>query len=112
MGAKCDTTSDCQTSIGLQCRDGYCRDKPEWAIAAVIISGIASLLIGFAIGYLVQHCRMKRKMQIEGVNDELMNEDSQHGESKYHRPTSINQDVTHTGGKASEGEDQSISMKR
>ena len=75
-----------------------CKDKPEWALAAVLISSFASLFIGLTMGYLVQHCRMKKKMKIENVNDELLDggaAETYQEENTYgrQRPTSINQDI-------------------
>ena len=84
-----------------------CKDKPEWALAAVLISSFASLFIGLTMGYLVQHCRMKKKMKIENVNDELLDGgggETYHEENTYgrQRPTSINQDIKRSGSMPSE----------
>jgi hypothetical protein len=38
---------------------------------------------------------MKKKMQVENVNDELMDGDTQQDGKIYERPLSINQDLKH-----------------
>jgi hypothetical protein len=53
MGVKCMVNSDCSKEDALQCRNYICKEKPEFALAAVIIASVASILIGFSIGYLV-----------------------------------------------------------
>jgi len=58
-------------------------------VTAVIISGVSSLLIGLAIGYLIEHCRMKKKMSAQEFNEDLLANDGEN-EAEFERPTSIN----------------------
>jgi hypothetical protein len=47
---------------------------------------------------------MKKKMQVENVNDQLLDQDMQQNEKIYGRPVSINQDLKHS---ASMGDEHS-----
>ena len=61
MGVSCNEGKDC--AIGLQCRDKVCNNPPKMAVVAVAITGVASLLCGFVLGYLITYCRMRKQLR-------------------------------------------------
>ena len=93
MGVKCQDGKDCAN--GLQCRGGVCNNPPPMAVAAVAITGVASLICGLALGYLITYCRMKK--QLRDPEYLVTPFKTQQENNSYKNRSSINQDNKMSG---------------
>ena len=89
MGVKCTDGKDCGN--GLQCRNKVCNNPPQMAVAAVAITGVASLICGLALGYLITYCRMRK--QLRDQNHPATQFKSHQEGNAYKNRSSINQDL-------------------